>query len=115
MIKRVVKFLMAFALFSSAMIYSQGEITTAGGTFNESVPAGTTDFSSLLMRARMSGNTMLNFTSSDPASIQAIQQQAAQMGITVNIISPRDGTSSSNPAQTQKNRRFKHDRSTYQR
>lgn len=98
MVNKYCKFLVTFALLSSGMIYSQGEITTPEGTFIESVPAGTTDFSSILMRANMSRNTTINFTSSDPAAIQAIQQQAAQMGIKVNVISPNNSTTSSPPS-----------------
>lgn len=95
--KKLIKFLLTFALLSSARIYSQGEITTPGGTFSESVPAGSTDFSSVLIRARQSGNTTINFTSSDPTAIQAIQEQAAQMGMNVNVNPPNGSTTSSTP------------------
>ena len=97
MMKKHVKLLLTCALLSSARIYSQGEITTPRGTFHESVHAGSNDFSSVLIRARQSGNTTINFTSSDPTAIQAIQEQAAQMGMNVNVNPANGSTDSSTP------------------
>jgi hypothetical protein len=99
MMKKLIKFLLTFALLFSTQIYSQGKITTPGGTFNESVPAGSNDFYSVLIRAKQSGNTTINFTGSDPTAIQAIQQQAAEMGIKVNVNPPTGSPiSSSSPS-----------------
>lgn len=101
MIKQLVKLLLTFALLASAKIYSQGEITTPEGTFHESFPAGSTDFSSALIKAKTAGNTTINFISSDPAAIQAIQQQADQMGMKVNVNPSNESTASSAPPMVQ--------------
>lgn len=85
------KLFLVFALIFTSSIYAQGVITTPDGRINEKVPAGTQDFSSSLIKAKASGATEINFTSSNQAEIDFITQQAQQFGIKVNIVNPSGG------------------------
>ena len=85
------KLFLVFALVFTSSIYAQGVITTPNGRINEIVPAGTQDFTSSLLKAKASGATEINFTSSNQAQIDSITQQAQQFGIKVSIVNPSVG------------------------